>query len=653
MTMNPSGGRRIKLNLDDFVHDGGSHRWMWLAEDSVTSVSDLVDKLRGEYHQLGPGDMVTVYLEDYILPPWETINILQSGDLVKVIRSRPGADKAAAQKSSQKSASLAKGSKRPSKVPQETSISGNNSKVSIPVTGVKRCRKVSSSSSSDSSDDSSESEDDNKKTNQQKQSLTKKSKVITPVNKTVPKPAESSSSSSSDSEDETPALKSVTTDHGPRVLTSDNGTPAVSSHVRDKSGKTSAAAVPADSSSDSSSSSSSDSEGEQTKLAEKPKTVPTAPQNKAKSSSSSDSSTDSSEEESCEQKESKVINTKHAADAKHEGNSVSKAKRKRKRKNKNKNKLPLDQIPVFDAEIGTSLNVRETKASNNNSHVRFDGKEDEDMEVENGEAASPEFTAEEVQKLYAKSVSSKPSSVSNGSSSPAVNGHGSASLISSRNPSANTSLNQSRQSTPKLSTNSSKNLSCEDVLLNQFDNKKMSNSEIVKKSNLIFRPRVLSVTEMKVKSTRKEPLKFSPGVGRKAAEEVVNQEEEKENKEAKTAEFSALLNCKGKVFDKDEEPVKDYTAYHLVSASGPRIGDLIAFKHVEMGANYTPEVSEYKEGKVVECEGTESVTFEMIKTRTVKRAGGKFEIEEESVHQEDKIQTFVWADLIEPRLMFP
>ena len=58
--MNPSGGRRIKLNLDDFVHDGGSHRWMWLAEASVTSVSDLVDKLRAEYHQLGPGDMVTV-----------------------------------------------------------------------------------------------------------------------------------------------------------------------------------------------------------------------------------------------------------------------------------------------------------------------------------------------------------------------------------------------------------------------------------------------------------------------------------------------------------------------------------------------------------------------------------------------------------------
>ena len=38
---------------------------------------------------------MSVYLEDYLVPPWESINILQSGDLVKVIRSRPGADETA------------------------------------------------------------------------------------------------------------------------------------------------------------------------------------------------------------------------------------------------------------------------------------------------------------------------------------------------------------------------------------------------------------------------------------------------------------------------------------------------------------------------------------------------------------------------------
>ena len=43
---NVSGGRRIRLNLEDFVHDDGCHRWMFLSGESVTTVRDLVDKLR-------------------------------------------------------------------------------------------------------------------------------------------------------------------------------------------------------------------------------------------------------------------------------------------------------------------------------------------------------------------------------------------------------------------------------------------------------------------------------------------------------------------------------------------------------------------------------------------------------------------------------
>ena len=44
--MNVLGGLRIKLDLKDFVHDGGGLRWMFLAGDSVATVRDLVDKLR-------------------------------------------------------------------------------------------------------------------------------------------------------------------------------------------------------------------------------------------------------------------------------------------------------------------------------------------------------------------------------------------------------------------------------------------------------------------------------------------------------------------------------------------------------------------------------------------------------------------------------
>ena len=96
---------------------------------------------------------------------------------------------------------------------------------------------------------------------------------------------------------------------------------------------------------------------------------------------------------------------------------------------------------------------------------------------------------------------------------------------------------------------------------------------------------------------------------------------------------------------------KDYSAYHAVSNTGPRVGDVIAFKVVEMGENYAPEVSEYKEGKVLECDGTNTVTFELLKV-SKKKMAGKFEIDDPT-EEDEKVKTFNWADLIEPRLMFP
>jgi hypothetical protein len=44
---------------------------------------------------------------------------------------------------------------------------------------------------------------------------------------------------------------------------------------------------------------------------------------------------------------------------------------------------------------------------------------------------------------------------------------------------------------------------------------------------------------------------------------------------------------------------KGYSAYHAVSDSVPRVGDIIAFKIVEIRENYAPEVSDCKEGKVL------------------------------------------------------
>ena len=71
-------GRRVKLDLSDFVTGGGARRWMYLSDDKMSTVSDIVDRLREEYSQLGEGDRVTLYLDNYELPDWEDINIVQS-----------------------------------------------------------------------------------------------------------------------------------------------------------------------------------------------------------------------------------------------------------------------------------------------------------------------------------------------------------------------------------------------------------------------------------------------------------------------------------------------------------------------------------------------------------------------------------------------
>ena len=51
--------KRIKLDPSNFVGDGGSLRWMFVADREVSLVCDLADKLRAEYLQL---------LDSFLLP---------------------------------------------------------------------------------------------------------------------------------------------------------------------------------------------------------------------------------------------------------------------------------------------------------------------------------------------------------------------------------------------------------------------------------------------------------------------------------------------------------------------------------------------------------------------------------------------------------
>ena len=205
-------GRRIKLDLSNFVGDGGSLRWMFVADSEVRLVSDLADKLRAEYSQLRAGDTLTLLLDGFLLPPWEPATILQSGDLVTVIRTRPAAQhqtrgtrdtdskpsthakklKKSTPAKAKPQASSSSSSSDSSEDEVQPSVNANTKQV---VTGVKRGRESSSSSSSDS--DSSPPV--------QKQKCSKppqKSPSIQTVTATSKNNVQSSSDSDTDSEDE-------------------------------------------------------------------------------------------------------------------------------------------------------------------------------------------------------------------------------------------------------------------------------------------------------------------------------------------------------------------------------------------------------------------------------------------------------------------
>ena len=560
-----AGGRRIKLDLTDFVKDAEGQRWMFVSRDDFSTISDVVDRLREEHQQLGQHDIVTLLLDNFTLPPWESVELLQSGDLVKVCRTKPLQDK---------------------------TPTVSKSLTSTP----KLTKKKPVSSSSDTSSSESEEEEDKAK------------------GRNVPSaPRKTKSSSSSSSEDSSVESKKI------------RAVPAMT-NVR-TAGKRKAAES---SSSSDSSDSSSDSEKDAVKTTTVPNTV--RPNLKAKpkdsSSESSEDTTDSEEkeEDQAKRKATKPVQVNVEAG---EGSMFAKPRRKRKRKNKNKNKLAPEDAPVFEAEIvPTSYDLNNQRKSN--AHVKFDDQMEVDENIESQD--TEEFTEADVRKLYEQSVSSRPAEKS-------VN-------VAPSSSSGANSVNSIRVD------NSTTTTGCEAALMKQFDEKKVSNNQVVSSSasNFMFKPRVLSVKEMTVKTTRKEPLSFSNGV----ASSNSNTPQEASNvKEADPlSHFSALLNCGGKVFDKNDEPAKDYTAYHLVSQSGPRVGDVIAFKHLDLGVNYTPEVSEYKEGKVLEVDENQSVVFEMITKSKVKK-NGRFEMEENQSMEDEKHKTFPWHELIEPRLIFP
>ncbi|CAM4650080.1 unnamed protein product [Caretta caretta] len=109
-----------------------------------------------------------------------------------------------------------------------------------------------------------------------------------------------------------------------------------------------------------------------------------------------------------------------------------------------------------------------------------------------------------------------------------------------------------------------------------------------------------------------------------------------------------------------EVPKREYSVLPLLAAP-PQVGEKIAFKLLELTDNYTPEVSDYKEGKIISWNAdNKQLELEILSSSAVVKEPGKFDLVYESadgaevieyaVSQDTKI-TESWDALIEPRLI--
>ncbi|XP_059764115.1 coilin [Balaenoptera ricei] len=105
---------------------------------------------------------------------------------------------------------------------------------------------------------------------------------------------------------------------------------------------------------------------------------------------------------------------------------------------------------------------------------------------------------------------------------------------------------------------------------------------------------------------------------------------------------------------------KDYSLLPLLAAA-PQVGEKIAFKLLELTSDYSPDVSDYKEGKILSHNPeTQQVDIEILSSLPAVKEPGKFdlvyhnengaEVVEYAVTQEKRITIF-WRELIDPRLI--
>ncbi|KAG7459543.1 hypothetical protein MATL_G00211720 [Megalops atlanticus] len=107
-------------------------------------------------------------------------------------------------------------------------------------------------------------------------------------------------------------------------------------------------------------------------------------------------------------------------------------------------------------------------------------------------------------------------------------------------------------------------------------------------------------------------------------------------------------------------PKRDYAAMPLLAAP-PQVGQKIAFKLLELTENYTPEVSDYKEGKIVSFNpSTNQIELELLTSKPVPIEPGKFDLVYQTPDGSEIVEYAVsrgsqlterWESLLEPRLI--
>ncbi|KAJ8336081.1 hypothetical protein SKAU_G00394240, partial [Synaphobranchus kaupii] len=110
----------------------------------------------------------------------------------------------------------------------------------------------------------------------------------------------------------------------------------------------------------------------------------------------------------------------------------------------------------------------------------------------------------------------------------------------------------------------------------------------------------------------------------------------------------------------ESAPKRDYQSMPLLAAP-PQVGQKIAFKLLELTENYTPEVSDYKEGRIMGIDpSTNQIELQLLTSAPAPAEPGKFDLVYEHADGSASVEYAVsrtsqlterWDSLLEPRLI--